>query len=537
MDNLHNDVVAALHSAEYVNAAAHNSLSLWHSRLGHPSYSSISPLKNTLLIADFANNSLPCNVCPLAKQKRLSFTCHNNRSKHLFDLIHADVWGPFSTISHAGHRYFLTIVDDFSRYSWVFMLKNKSDVLSIIPQFFKLVETQYNKTIKMFRSDNAPELKFDEFFREKGVVHQFSCVARPEQNSVVERKHQHILNVARALYFQSRVPLKFWSDCILTAVFLINITPSHVLQWKTPFELLHCKSPDYSLLKVFGCLCFAATLPTQRSKFSPRAIPAVFIGYPPGMKAYKLFDIEKQRFFESRDVVFHEGVFPFHKVTVHGEQSDFLSDLVLPKPTNIKIPYPNPLSINQPSTNTESHTSQDQSPPPNQANQDIQSNQNTNQPNHPPSSSQNIALPHISPPINRKSSRISKPPTYLKDYHCSLISKTLLPSLSTKYPLQNSISYQKLFPSFKTFSLNISSHYEPQFYHQALPYAHWKEAMQLELEAMEINNTWCVVPLPPNKHSIGCKWIFKIKHKANGSSNCSGTSDNGYFLQLASCST
>ena len=101
-----------------------------------------------------------------------------------------------------------------------------------------MVTTQFNAKIKVFRSDNAPELAFTDFFNAKGVLHQFSCVERPQQNSVVERKHEHLLNVACALYFQSRVPIQFCSECILTATFLINMTPFPLLNHRTPYEIL-----------------------------------------------------------------------------------------------------------------------------------------------------------------------------------------------------------------------------------------------------------------------------------------------------------
>ena len=142
-----------------------------------------------------------------------------------------------------------------------------------------------------------------------------------------------MLNVARALYFQSRsVPLTFWSEYVTTATFLINHTPSPLLGNKTPFELLYEHATDYSFLKTFGCLAFAFTLAAHRTKFEPRARLCVFIGYPIGMKGYKLYDLATKQIFVSRDVVFHEHIFPFHSVSTHDTLSYPFPDLVLPYP-------------------------------------------------------------------------------------------------------------------------------------------------------------------------------------------------------------
>ena len=250
-------------------------------------------------------------VCPLAKQKRLAFTSNNNLSTHPFDLVHLDMWGPFKVESVEGFKYFLTLVDDCTWVTWIYMLKNKSDVSIVFPSFLNLVSTQFNTKVQAIRSDNAPKLAFPDIMAQTGMFHYFSCPYTPQQNSVVERKHQHLLNVARSLLFQSNVPLPYWSDCVLTAAFLINRLPSQLLGNVSPLERLQSKCPDYSQLKSFGCLCYASTLVKDRNKFSPRASPCVLLGYPMGFKGYKLLDLESHSIFISCNVIFHENDFLF----------------------------------------------------------------------------------------------------------------------------------------------------------------------------------------------------------------------------------
>ena len=191
----------------------------------------------------------------ISKQKCLPFVAHNNMSTIPFDLVHLDIWGPSHVSTPEGYRYFLNIVDDCTRATWVYLLCAKLEILTVFPNFFTMVSTQYNLVIKSVCSETARELDFHDFFCSKGIVSYHSCVETPKQNSVVERKYQHILNVARALLFQSHVPLCYWGDCILTAVYLINRTPSPLLGNKTPFELPHHKQPSYTHLRTFGCLC------------------------------------------------------------------------------------------------------------------------------------------------------------------------------------------------------------------------------------------------------------------------------------------
>ena len=140
-----------------------------------------------------------------------------------------------------------------------------------------MVRTQFGVVIKGVRYDNTRELDLFNFFSSHGVLHFRSCVKRPEQTLVVEHKHQHLLNAARALLFQSNVPLAYWSDYILTSTHLINRIPSSLLKNKSPFEILYGKLPNYDYLRSFGCLCYAFTLLSSRDEFSPRSKACVFL--------------------------------------------------------------------------------------------------------------------------------------------------------------------------------------------------------------------------------------------------------------------
>ena len=148
--------------------------------------------------------------------------------------------------------------------------------------------------------------------------------------------------MARALLFQANLPIKFWGECVLTAVHLINRTPSKVLQGKTPFEALYQRKPSYTHLRVFGTLCFAQNK-RVRDKFTPRGRKCVFLGYPFGKKGWKLLDLETQEFFVSRDVIFHENLFPY--------ALDFTVEPSFPPPQfSRSLPFDEPQSQISPSS-------------------------------------------------------------------------------------------------------------------------------------------------------------------------------------------
>lgn len=195
------------------------------------------------------------------------------------------MWGPFATTSTLGHRYFLTLVDDYTRYTWTIFLKTKDQTKNSLIQFVAYIETQFKTSLKCLRSDNESEfIALTSYLLSKGIIHQKSCIETPQQNGVVERKHQHILNVVRTLLFHSSIPLNMWNFCIQLAIHLINHLHTPLLKLKSPYKLLHKHPPILIHLKTFGCLSYATSLQAHRTKFAPRARKAVFLGFKEGTR-------------------------------------------------------------------------------------------------------------------------------------------------------------------------------------------------------------------------------------------------------------
>jgi len=149
-----------------------------------------------------------------------------------FALIHSDVWGPSRITTKEGKKWFVTFIDYHTRTSWVYLLKEKSEVEGVFKMFHNMVKTQFQASIQVFRSDNGKEY-FNEilgkYFEDKGIIHQSSCSDTPQQNGIVERKNKHILEIARALLFTNHVPKYLWGKAILTAIYHINRMPSRIL--------------------------------------------------------------------------------------------------------------------------------------------------------------------------------------------------------------------------------------------------------------------------------------------------------------------
>jgi len=127
------------------------------------------------------DNKAICDVCQFAKHKKLPYSTSSSHAKSKFELLHCDIWGPLSIPTIHGHRYFITIVDDFSRFVWFILIKAKSEVSSHIQNFINLIENQFHVTPKTVRSDKGPEFDLPTFYSSKGILHQRSYVETPQK--------------------------------------------------------------------------------------------------------------------------------------------------------------------------------------------------------------------------------------------------------------------------------------------------------------------------------------------------------------------
>src|SRR3954466_10555356 len=219
-------------------SASHNSFSIWHHRLDHPSAQVLSRLgSNNALSPHFKFQSTFCKGGAFGKSTCLPFaTSTEIKTDFPFALVHSDVWQS-PVLSASGFKYYVLFSDDYTRYSWLYFMKNKSEVLHHFRNFISYVKNQFSTTIKQFQSDGGGEYvnrNFADLCSSLGINHRLSCPHTPAQNGLAEHKHRHIANIARTILSDSHVPLRHWPEAVSTAVYLINHLPLHKLQWSSP---------------------------------------------------------------------------------------------------------------------------------------------------------------------------------------------------------------------------------------------------------------------------------------------------------------
>ena len=430
----------------------------WHHRLGHLGHAGLKELAKKDLIAfdgESEEDELrSCEECILGKSKKLPYAAKKHTSSKPLEYAHADIWGPSPIQSMGGGRYFLSIIDDFSRKIWLYVMKEKSEAFTKFQEWCIEVETKKGNVLKCLRTDNGLEFlsaKFDAFCKSKGIKRHRTVPHNPQQNGVAERANRTILERLRCMLISSGMPKHFWAEAASTAVMLINKCPSTSIDNDTPDMKWYGSAGDYAKLRNFGCRVYAHA---KRTKLDPRALKCVMLGYQKGVKGYRLWCTEKGmgQVVISRDVVFKEDEMPY--LQQKSDSTEFEVELTGHEQTDANGEVsgeeaPEMIRTGEASEKQKSHIIARDKP------------------------KRNIKLP----------SRYS-------DYDMLYYALTVAEEIEYHEPS----SYKEA----------VRSHEKDR----------WLRAMQEEIDSLYKNHTWILVLRPKHQKCIGCKWVYKKKIEA-----------------------
>ncbi|GKE62272.1 putative ribonuclease H-like domain-containing protein [Tanacetum coccineum] len=288
---------------------------LWHRRLGHINFKNINKLVKDNLVRGLPlrlfENDQTCVACLKGKQHRASCKSKivNPITKPLF-MLHMDLFGPTFVISLMHKKYCLVITDDFSRFTWVFFLITKDETSNILMNFIKEIENQVDKKVKVIRSDNEIEFKnkvLDEFCREKGIKREYSVARTLQQNGVAEKRNRTLIEAARTMLADSKLPTKFWAEAVSTACYVHNRVLIVKPHNKTPYELFRDFKPAINFMKPFGCHVTILNTLDHLGKFDGKSDEGYFIGYSLSSKAFRVYNTRTKKVEENLHVRFLEN--------------------------------------------------------------------------------------------------------------------------------------------------------------------------------------------------------------------------------------
>ena len=209
-------VVVAPPTQLALRSVIEDSSRLWHLRYGHLGYASLNLLSNKRMVSGFpcvGNSCDKCEACILGKQHRLPFNSGNSRrARYPLELVHTDLVGPMQVTSIGGSTYFMTFIDDFSRRTWVYFLKNKSEAFNKFLEFKAQAEKECGHYVKVLRSDRGGEYTsntFVNYCRNHGIKKELTASYTPQQNGVAERKNRTIVEMARSMMKEKGLPTEF----------------------------------------------------------------------------------------------------------------------------------------------------------------------------------------------------------------------------------------------------------------------------------------------------------------------------------------
>jgi hypothetical protein len=434
---------------------------VWHNRLGHRNPDIIRKMEKQVTAEGFSLCQCAvkkaCECCIKAKMVRKPFPKEaSSSSVQLLDLIHTDVCGPMQTVTPGNKKYYMTMIDDHSRYTKVYLLNQKSEVTAKVKEYVNHVKTQFGKIPKKIRSDRGGEYvnkELQEYIKSEGIEVELTCPYSPQQNGTAERKNRYLTEMTRCMLTNAVLPNKYWGEAIMTANYLQNRMPA-AGDMMSPFEKWSGKKPQLSHVRQFGAKAFVLIPNVKRQKLDSKARELMLVGYEEGTKGYRLLDVKTDKICVSRDVKFIEND---PHVTGNGQ-----------------------LSSTETVTNTERAIDIDEG-------------------------SNEVASLHdqndtVEMPVQEERNETANQGQLLKR-----------PERANRGKAPERL--------IEIINKVTTEHNDPRSYKEAVnsqDAQHWINAMNEEIESFKANETWSLTELPKEKTAVGSKWVYKTKTDENG---------------------
>ena len=500
------DARAQLQNNDRANLAAPQKLSWdqWHRRYGHLGMTGLETLKtkglvNGLEVDESSVPSRTCEACIQAKQATRPFPKEaENRSTVPGERSLSDVWGPARVESIGGSKYYISFTDDAVRTCVALFMKTKDEATSRIKAYINVIEKKFGRTPKYLRFDNGKELvnkEIEKWAAEKGIVIETTAPYSPSQHGTAERFNRTLLELARAMLIEKKLPPFLWPEAVAHAAYIRNRSPTRALDGKTPHEAWTGKKPDVSHFREFGCDVWVLNQGEKGSKLAPKSRKMKFMGFLDGQKAIRYYDPTKRTIRVSRNVTFDENEEPrelqintdLPGLQLEGEQV-INGDLPNPKtaPTTAEQTKPDSEPQTKPEAEPESHTY----PPRSSRRADIDY-RTLNNPNARPAR----RIPHVPPDVTRPTESSSA-----KQKSHDAETNIAIAFLSGQQDSETDEEEPKSLDAAKKSS----------------EWPQWHKAVLEELETLKTMGTWELEDLPEGREPIGNRWTFVKKRDENG---------------------
>ncbi|CAA7039007.1 unnamed protein product [Microthlaspi erraticum] len=461
----------------------------WHARLGHVNHETMKTMvqkKLVLGVPELKVENKVCDSCLMGKQTRQVFPqASSYRATKVLELVHGDLCGPITPSTASGNKYIFVLIDDYSRYMWTILMREKSDAFNRFKRFKSLVEQESGEKIQTFRTDRGGEFvsqEFNSYCDLAGIKRHLTAPYTPQQNGVVERRNRTLMEMTRSILKYMSLPSFLWGEAVRHSTYLLNRIATRAIKETTPYEAFWRKRPNISHIRVFGCIGYAKVDSHQLKKLDDRSRRLIHLGTEPGTKGYRLLDPQTKKIVVSRDVIFDEtrgwnwnitnldsnsiGSFTIGSGDFggHGEQGD-----------REMIAFDG-------SEAEQGRVEQDKEPETESREEEsgVESEEDNDEGTHGETEL-------------RRSQRVREKPKYLADY-------ILLAEIEGEWLL-------------------LSLNDEPKDIYEAKESRNWMLACEDEILSINKNKTWTLVDLPRGAKPIGLKWVFKLKRNSDGSIN------------------